>query len=95
MLWVNGHQYKIIFQKNLENDNGNLGSCCLRKDEIRIDDSLSESYKEDVLFHEIFEAIVGLNGIAMDHGVLTILAQNFYSVFKTNNLIVKDILKKV
>ena len=94
-MWINGHEYKVIRDKGLENNHGVLGSCSLRTDKIFLDGDMSISHQEDVLFHEILEAINHFNELKLNHEYITCIAQNFYSILKTNKLIVKDILKKV
>ena len=90
-----GHDYKVKIVRELERDTGNLGCCSLRKDSIHIDGGMSTSFQEATLFHEIFEAIIFLNEIEMPHNMVTILAQNWYGVMKSNGFLVKDVLKKL
>lgn len=53
---------------------------------IRHDKDIPLSQQEDTLLHEIFEAIIDLTCINIDHAAMSVIATVLYQVLRDNNL---------
>lgn len=53
---------------------------------IRHEKDISSSQQEDTLLHEIFEAIIDLTCINIDHTVLSVISAVLYQTLRDNNL---------
>ena len=81
-----GHEYDIIFDKQLDAKSGTVANCCSNILRIKIDPTYPASRIEEGLLHEIFEALkYHLNyGESMPHTMLSQLSEALYEVMKDN-----------
>ena len=80
---VNEHRIEIIERKFSTKDMGTFS----RKDMvIHIDSDLQEDVKAETFLHEIFEVIIRICGIEINHQSLTIMSEMLFSTIRKNNI---------
>ncbi len=80
-LKIGAYTFKVILVKEWEGEH--LGKCDYDEETISIRASLSQTGKEQTLFHEILHAI----NSELDHALLESLSQQLYQVLKDNRML--------
>jgi hypothetical protein len=89
-LKILGHIYEIIFNKNQTLEHNTVGSCCSNTQEIKIGSNYPITNQEEVLLHEILEAIkyrLDLSDTDFSHRTLSSISETLYCVIRDNPLI--------
>ena len=81
-----GHELAIIFDEEVFARDGTSGTFCGNTKEIRLATNLKESTEAEVLMHELFEAMIQMLQIEMDHKDLSAMSELLFSVIRRNKL---------
>ena len=82
-----GHEYAVIFDKELGFRRGTPGSCCSSTLQIWIDPTYPISVQQEALLHEIEEALryhLNCRDEPYTHQILSSLSEARYQVIKDN-----------
>ena len=83
-LKIGGHVVKIVeVSKEEAIEKDYCGETSYQEDIIRLDSSMSQTWKESSLIHEILHNL----NTTMNHEFLDSLAEQIYQVLKDNNLL--------
>lgn len=81
-----GYQVTISEVLDMVSDRARVGEYSPRTQEIQIESTFTEQYKEEVLIHEILEAIKSLFDLKIPHDALSTLSIVLHQVLKDNDL---------
>jgi len=82
-----GHEYKInILDKYIAQSGGNTGQCNNYLNEINIAGDLPQSGKNEVLLHEVLEAINYRLELRLEHHKLCVLGEVLHQVLSDNKM---------
>lgn len=88
MIKIFGHVYTVNRKNKLSMDSGNIGECHNNTLQICTDADLAKSQEEEVLLHEILEALKYRMGLTGDgdfpHKLLEQISEGLYSVMSDN-----------
>ena len=80
--------YKVSLEHIVDKkDTDCFGEIDFFKGTIKIESDLMRSMQEGTLFHEILEGIDIQNDLKLNHKVLSVVAEQFYTVLKQNNML--------
>ncbi|WP_196600522.1 hypothetical protein [Pectinatus frisingensis] len=82
-----GHEYHIIFDNDyIEKSGGNTGQCNNYRNEIHICSKLPESSQNEILIHEIIEALDYRLELNLEHHKICALGESLNQVLCDNGL---------
>lgn len=82
-----GHEYKVILKENyIAESGGNTGQCNNYTNTITIAGCLPESGRNEVLIHEVLEAVNYRLELGLEHHKLCVLGEVLYQVLKDNKI---------
>lgn len=81
---IGGYLIAVKEVDNLMTDFSHLGEYAPRTQEIRLEPTLTDQSRLEVLVHEILEAIKSIYDLNLDHGQLTLLATVLHQIFVDN-----------
>ncbi len=82
---ISGHEYTVVFRKNLHVDEDYTGLCLRRKQRLEIEPMQAESEKCVTLYHEIMHMINHIYGCDLEEKNIDRIAQGLTD-FQRNNL---------
>ena len=83
---IGAHDWKVTINPNYYKDSGHTGTCAMHAQHIIIDGAATDSYQEEVLLHEIIEAINYMYELELPHNKITTLGNTLYQVLKENDI---------
>ena len=86
VLKVMGHEFAVSYDGNLIAKEAANGTCCTNTKEIILSPHLGESSTAEVFLHEIFEAMVQMLQIEMEHKDLSAMSELLFSIMRRNGL---------
>ncbi len=87
---IAGYQVAVREVPNMAHDRDHVGEYFPRTQEIQIEVAATEQQKEEVLLHEILEAIKTLFDLEIPHPALNTLGVVLHQVLKDNDLDFRD-----
>jgi len=95
MIKISGQKYEVILNDRWESLTGNEGNGCYRLGKIIISSECCKERQEHTLFHEIMEIINDHQELQLPHQMISSISTAWYAIFKENDLLPKDLLKRV
>ena len=88
-----GHTFEVIYTDDLNLLGGEetMGRYDIGALTIHIKASLSPSMRQEVLFHEIYEATMALVGVPFDHSAFKRFSTVLWAVLKDNGLLKEEV----
>lgn len=81
---IGGHQYELIAKDGTTATEGSIGACYITALKISIDTAVPQSLQNEVLMHEIIEAINHNHELELEHDQITSLSTALHQVFVDN-----------
>ena len=84
MIRIQGHDYKVIYDRSIGPREGR-GGCHYGADcEITINPDNADSQQREILIHELFEAIESTFNLQLDHNIIQTFGAAFHQIIADN-----------